>query len=126
MPEAKAWTVNRLFVESSLYGFVMSAASRPERFDLLGMEEEAMSGLSEGAQVVARVVIHRDGQIDPALEVLLDRGDRGGHPVERHVEDVGAATRPEPDAVAGPEFGGTDADALHLSPVVVKVPVHHA
>jgi hypothetical protein len=96
-----------------------------ERLDLLGKEEEAMSGLAESTQIAAGVVIHGDRQIDLALEVLLDRVNRRGHPIEREVEDVGAAARSRQDAVAGPELGGADVNALHLSPVALWAPTHH-
>src|SRR5690348_11760207 len=43
-----------------------------QRLDLLGQKEEAMSRLAQLAQVLAGIVVHRNGHVDSAVEVLLD------------------------------------------------------
>src|SRR3954470_684634 len=84
-----------------------------------------MPGLTHLAQVTAGVLIHSDGQIDPILEVLLDRFDGGRLPHQGQVQDVGAAERVKPDAVAGPELHVADANAVEPWPFLPRVPVRH-
>src|SRR5947209_15404702 len=45
------------------------------RLDFLDAEEEPVAGLAQRAPLPARVVVHSDGQVDPAFQVLFDRLD---------------------------------------------------
>src|SRR5207302_10388445 len=62
---------------------------------------------------------------DAPLKVLLGRLDRGGHPLQGQVEDVGAATGPEADAIASPQLGRADVNAFQSPPVRLRPPVFH-
>src|SRR5581483_9803340 len=63
-------------------------------------EEEAVPDLAREPEVLARVVVDDDGQVDAPLEVGLDGLDRRRLAREGDVEDVGPGARPEAHAVA--------------------------
>src|SRR4051794_9123776 len=96
-----------------------------ERLHLIRQEKEAVAGLPQLAEVPAWIVVHDDSQVDAPLEVLLDRLDRGGPPLQGQIEDVSAATGPEADAIAPPQLRRADVNALQSPPVCLRAPVFH-
>ena len=82
-----------------------------------------MPGLAQLPEVPAGVLVHRHGQVDPAVVILFNRLDGRGLPGQRQVEDVGSAAGTEPDTVAPPDLRRADVDAFQPPPVGLGVPV---
>src|SRR5438552_4020812 len=51
------------------------AGGLTKRFNLVDAEEKTVAGLSLRAEIVARIVVHRDCEVKPAFQILLDRDD---------------------------------------------------
>ena len=62
-----------------------------QRFDFLGPEEKAVSGLSRQAHVLAGIIFDGHGEINAVFVVLLDRDDGGDLTFHGDVEDVGVS-----------------------------------
>ncbi len=73
---------------------------RHTRFDLLDIEEEAVAGLAQHAQVLAGIVIHHDRHLYLAFVVLLDALDDPDLPGQRDVHNVAALARTQANTIA--------------------------
>ena len=67
-----------------------------------------MTRLQQSAQVTPRIIVDDYREVNPGLEVLLDRVDGRDLPLQGHVEDVSATQRPQADLVAWPQFTAVD------------------
>ena len=98
------------------------SARRRQRLDLVGREEEPVAGLAALAEVAPRVVVDHDGELDVAVEVLVDALDQRGAAGQREVHDVAAGARAQSHAAAAPQLDAVDEHgvgrrALELLPV---------
>src|SRR5271157_566423 len=96
---------------------------RSKQLHLVHSEEKPVTGLEPPPQVLSRIVVHDHGEIDPVLEVLLDRFDGRDLTFQCQVEDVGAAKRAQSHLVPAPHLAAVDAYALEPGSGKELVPV---
>src|SRR5262249_18346137 len=77
------------------------------------------------AQVLAGVVVHDDGEVDAAVEILLDRLDHCALSGQGQVQNVRPAARPQADAIPLTDLRSADVDALHGPALGPRVPLRH-
>src|SRR5215472_9544074 len=58
-----------------------------------------MARLPQQAEVFSRIVLNDDGNMNSIFEVLLHGFDDGDPATQRHIEDVAARFRPQPNPV---------------------------
>src|SRR3712207_1036627 len=90
-----------------------------QRFDLLGGEEEPVTGDAFLPQVPPRVVLQRHRYVDPVLVVLLYALDERGLPGEREVHNVPSGAGPKQNPASLLELDTLHRHALKLGPVLV-------
>src|SRR6185437_9810341 len=100
-----------------------SWAFLPPRFHFVRSEEELMPRLPQSAEVLPRVGIDRDCEINAALEVLLQRLDGRALAGQGNVQNIRSALGAKADAVADPQFERPDVNALERLPLGGRFPV---
>src|ERR687886_918680 len=87
---------------------LLTGVLQVQRHNLLGGEEEPMPEDAIPPEILARVVLQRDRDVDPVFVVLLYALDERGLPGERDVYNVPSGAGPEQNLASLPEL-----DPLH-------------
>lgn len=75
-----------------------------EGLDFCERKEEPMADVPHLTQIAAGIILENNGEMDLVFEVALDRFDDRDPPFQCRIENIGAAARPETDAVPGLQF----------------------
>ena len=84
-----------------------------------------MAGQSALAEVAAGIVVDGQREVDPIVEILFDRGDRGDFSAKRDVEYIHGIGGADPDSAAHAELDVGNANPIDWRLFVEWVIVMH-